>query len=155
VSQPFNPDLFVARWYCSKINPESMPEFAADALEAGHDGPALRRLAGPINPTSWDVGNLFKESLLEIGNVKILSKEQALIFLSRVTAADIVEGRVDPIRGAEILADCAMQAGYPPFLAEFLALAEMPRWGEYAPSRANLMESIFEQARLLLANTPG
>lgn len=132
-----------------------MPGFAADALEAGHDGPALRRLAGLINPTSWDVGDLFRQALLEIGNVKILSKDQALMFLSRTIAADIVEGRIDPVLGAEILAGYAMQAGYPDFLVEFFTLADMPRWGEHAPSRAVLVGSIIDEARLLLANVPG
>jgi hypothetical protein len=154
VPEPFNPDLFVARWYCSKVNPESMPEFAADALEAGHDGRALRRLAGLINPTSWDVGDLFKEALLEIGNVKVLSKEQALMFLSRTTAANIIDGRIDPLDGAETIAGYAMEAGYPESLVEFFALADMPRWGEHAPPRSKLVEDIFEQARLLLANDP-
>src|SRR5262249_22102880 len=50
----FDPNLFVARWYCSTVNPEEMPAFAADALEAGFDGPALRRLAALIRPTSYD-----------------------------------------------------------------------------------------------------
>jgi hypothetical protein len=154
VSQPFNPDLFVAKWYCSQINPESMPEFAADALEAGHDGRALRRLAGLINPTSWDVGDLFKKALLEIGSVKVLSKEHALIFLSRTTAADIIEGRVDPLYGAEIIARYAMEAGYPESLVQFFALADMPRWGQYAPPEGKLVQDIIEQARILIANVP-
>ena len=132
-----------------------MPEFAADALEAGHDGPALRRLAGLINPTTSDVGDLFREALLEIGNVKILSREQALIFLSRTTAADIVEGRIDPILGAEILAGYAMQASYPPFLAEFLELADMPRWGEHAPARNKLVQEIIMCSQILIENVPG
>ncbi len=132
-----------------------MPQFAADALEAGYDGPALRRLAGLVRPASSEVGNLFKEALLEVGNVKIASKEQALIFLSRITAADIVEGRIEPLHGAELLAAYAMQAGYPPFLAEFLELADMPRWGEYAPSRSKLIQEIIEYARILLDNVPG
>ena len=38
---PFDPNLFVAKWYCEKLLPEDMPGFAADALEAGFDGPAF------------------------------------------------------------------------------------------------------------------
>lgn len=151
----FNPDLFVTKWYCSKVSPEDMPQFAADALEAGYDGPALRRLAGLIRPTSRDVDDLFERALREIGTVRVQSKEQAYIFLSRQTAIDIVEGRIEPLRGAEILARHAMALGYPEFISEFLQLSEMPYWGEYAPAPKKLAQDIVEHARLLLANVPG
>jgi hypothetical protein len=153
--EPFNPDLFVAKWYCSKVLPEDMPQFAADALEAGYDGLALRRLAGLMRPTSRDVGDLFERVLREIGTVRVQSKEQALIFLSRLTAMDIVERRIEPLRGAEILANYAMALEYPYFIAEFVQLADMPCWGEYAPNRQKLAQDIIDEARLLLASIPG
>src|SRR5689334_5349410 len=114
--QPFNPDMFVAKWYCSTVGPEDMPTFAADALEAGFDGSALRRLAGLVHPTARDVGDLFERALHEIGTVKIQSEEQALIFQSRLVAIDIVEGKIEPIRGAETLARYAMALKYPDFI---------------------------------------
>jgi hypothetical protein len=155
MAEVFNPDLFVAKWYCSEVGPEDMPAFAADALEAGFDGPSLRRLAGLLKPTSGEIGTLFREALLEIGSVKIQTEDQAVLALSRATATGIVEGRMDPIQGAEVLARYAGKLGYPPFLAEFLELSEMPSWGDYAPSRRKLARDIVEQARKLLANGPG
>jgi hypothetical protein len=155
MKETFNPDSFVAKWYCSKVGPEDMPLFAADALEAGYDGPALRRLAGLIRPTSRDVGDLFRDALREIGKVKIQSKEQAVFSLSRETAADILQGRVDPVRGAEILARYAAMVGYPESLAEFLQLSEMPHWGDYAPNKQQLTQDILAQARELLDHLPG
>src|SRR5215467_1660351 len=106
----FNPDQFVAKWYCSKVGPEDMPQFAADALEAGYDGPALRRLAGLMKPNMREVGNLFQEALAEIGNVKIHSNQQAVLFLSRLVATAIVEGSIDPIRGCSLLSHYAFQS---------------------------------------------
>lgn len=150
----FNPNLFVARWYCSRVLPEDMPQFAADALEAGFDGTALRRLAGLLKPTTRDVGDLFQRALCEIGTVKVQSKEQALVFLSRLTALDIVERRIEPRRGAEILAGYAMALRYPDFIAEFVQLADMPRWGEYAPSPQKLAQEIIAEAQPLLAIVP-
>jgi hypothetical protein len=155
MKEVFNPDLFVAKWYCSEIWSEDMPTFAADALEAGYDGPALRKLAGLIKPTSVDIGDLFQRALNEIGTVKILSQIQAVYWMSRVVATDMVEGRTDPVKGAEILARYARMANYPPILAEFLSLEDMPYWGDYAPPRAKLVKDIIEQARLLLDNVPG
>jgi hypothetical protein len=155
VKDAFNPDLFVAKWYCSEVWSEELPAFAADALEAGYDGPALRRLGGLIKPTSEDIGDLFQRACDEIGTVKILSQRQAVYWMSRVVATDIVEGRIDPVKGAGILAGYARLVDYAPVLAEFLELGDIPYWGEYAPPRAKLIEDIIEEARMLLANVPG
>jgi hypothetical protein len=153
--QPFNPDMFVAKWYCSTVGPEDMPTFAADALEAGFDGSALRRLAGLVHPTARDVGDLFERALHEIGTVKIQSEEQALIFQSRLVAIDIVEGKIEPIRGAETLARYAMALKYPDFIAEFVQLIDMPHWGDYAPTTKKLEQDIVEEARRMLGSLPG
>jgi hypothetical protein len=155
MQETFHLDLFVAKWYCSKVGPEDMPAFAADALEAGYDGPSLRRLAGLIKPTSRDVGRLFQDALSEIGKIKIRSKEQAVLSLSRTVASEIVDGRLDPIEGAGILARYAGMLGYPAFLAEFLQLSEMPSWREYAPPQSQIVKDIIEHAQLLLTNVPG
>ena len=127
----FNPDLFVAKWYCSLLYPEEMPQFAADSLEAGYDGPALRRLAGMVKPTSTDIGDLFSQSLTEIGTVTVQNAEQAAIVLARMTARDIIEGRIDPLKGARFLAGLASSRNYPAYLVPFYQLAELPYWGEY------------------------
>jgi hypothetical protein len=155
MKEEFNPDLFVAKWYCSKVGPENMPGFAADALEAGYDGNALRRLAGLVRPTARDVGDLFERALHEIGTVKVQSEEQAFIFQSRQVAIEIVEGGIEPLRGAEILAGYAMALGYPAYIAEFVQLADMPRWGEYAPSAKKLEQDIVAEAREMLKILPG
>lgn len=132
-----------------------MPRFAADALEAGYDGYALRRLAGLVRPTARDVGDLFERALREIGTVKVQSEEQAFIFQSRQIAIEIVEDRIEPLRGAEILAGYAMALGYPAYIAEFVQLADMPRWGEYAPSAKKLARDIVAEAREMLKILPG
>jgi hypothetical protein len=80
--------------------------------------------------------------------------EQAVFFLSRVTAGDIVEGRIDPIQGNGILAGYAMRIGYPEHLVNFFELDDLPMWGEYAPPRDQLIRNIMEQARKFLANVP-
>jgi hypothetical protein len=155
MKETFNPDLFVAKWYCSFLYPEEMPQFAADALEAGHDGPALRRLAGMVKATSTDIGDLFKQSLIEIGTVTIHNAEQAAILLARMTARDIIEGRIDTLKGAIFLAGLASRMNYPAYLVPFYQLAELPYWGEYAPRRAQLIEDIINEARLLPASVAG
>jgi len=151
--KPFNPDLFVASWYAGRVGPEDMPAFAADALEAGYDGQSLRRLAGLIRPTARDIGDLFERALREIGTVTVRSKEQALFLLSRLVAADIIAGQIEPLRGAEILASYAMILQYPDSLVNFFQLADLPRWGEYAPDPQKLAADIVAEAHRLLAGT--
>ena len=154
MKEEFNPDLFVAKWYCSFAFPEDMPRFAADALEAGCDGPALRRLAGLVKPTSSDVGELFQQSVTEIGTVRVHNTEQAAVLLARTTAKDIVEKRLDPLKGAIFIAGLASAMNYPAYLMPFYELADLPLWGEHAPPRAKLVKDIIEEARLLLVNVP-
>jgi hypothetical protein len=154
VSRPFNPDLLAATWYSGTTPPEKWPRLAADALESGYDGPALRRLAGLTAATSRDDSEVFKGALKELGNTRIANREHALLFLSRTMAADIVDGRVEPLQGAVVIARYASMLNYPPFLADFYELVEMQFWGEYAPPTETLVLDIFEQARTLLANVP-
>jgi hypothetical protein len=154
----FNPDLFVAKWYCSYVHEEDMPGFAADALEAGYDGPALRRLAGLMKPTAMDVGDLFQQSLSEIGTVKIRDAKQAAVLLARTTVRDIIEQKIDPIRGAIVIAGLVHTLDYPDYLTPFLDLAELSDatyMGEYAPPRSQLIKDIIEQARKTLLHIPG
>ena len=41
----FDPHLVAARWYLECLDPESLPEFARNALEEGHDGRNLAQIA--------------------------------------------------------------------------------------------------------------
>lgn len=150
----FDPDLFAAKWYCSMVNPEDMPSFAADALEAGFDGPALRRLAGLIKPTSRDIGTLLDEVLDEIGEIKVRSKEQGIFKLAKTVAQAIVDGQIDPFQGAERLSHYAMEARYPAELVEFYQLADEPLWGDYARNRDAICADIIAEARKLIASVP-
>ena len=147
---PFDPNLFVAKWFCSLVGPEDMPGFAADALEAGFDGAALRRMAGLIRPTSLDVGGLFERALDEIGVVEIRSREQGVFKLARILAKAIVDGQVDPILGARGLSYYAFLAGYPEGLAQFDQLADEPSWGQYARSRDLIWADIISEAKKLI-----
>jgi hypothetical protein len=119
-------------------------------LEAGYDGVSLRKLAGLIAPTSRDVGDLFQNALQEIGT-KITSKEQGILFLSKITAADILEGRVDPAQGAAILAHYSRMLNYR-YLADFDQMSEMLDLGEYAPPKTQIIRDILAHARMLLSD---
>ncbi len=150
----FDPNLFVAKCHCGLVGPEDMPGFAADALEAGFDGPALRRLAGLVKPCSSDVGGLFDRAIDEIGTVEIRSKEQGIFKLAKILARAIVDGRVDPILGAQGLSHYAFRAGYPAGLAEFEQLADELQWGDHSRSRELICADIIAEAKKLIASSP-
>lgn len=154
MQETLNPDLFVAKWYCGFIHSEDLPEFAADALEAGYDGPALRRLAGLIKPASTDIVDLFEKALAEIGTVKIQNAQQAAVLVARSTARDILQERIDPFRGAACIARLAPALDYPAYLMPFYEFEDVQYWGEYAPPRAQLIKQIMEEVRVLLAGIP-
>ena len=46
-----DPGSIAAGWYLGDLNAEGLPTLARQALEEGHDGPNLRRLAGLLKPT--------------------------------------------------------------------------------------------------------
>jgi hypothetical protein len=74
-----------------------MPKLAWDALEAGLDGPAIRRLAALEFPTAFQVRELLGHAMEELGLVK-MSKEQAAIQLARMRAREILRSESDPLQ---------------------------------------------------------
>jgi len=149
----FDPNLFVARWYCGYVLPEDLPSFAADALEAGFDGYALRQLAGLVRPTSRDVGDLFVRSLGDMGLEKPGSIQEAILTIAKSVSKSIVDGTVDPFEGARRLSHLAQTAGYPESLAQFFFLTEELGIGEFARSRNLIRTDIVAEAEKLLAVT--
>ena len=146
----FNAKAFAARWYASLLFPEDVPELAADALEAGFDGPALRRLAGLIRPTSVDIFPWIDTALKEIGQVETLSREAALIEVGRSVAKQIVDGDLAPSEGCSRLAALAMLARYPAELTGFFQIDDEPRWGEYSRTQEERDNAILAEAREFL-----
>src|SRR5581483_5240776 len=64
-----------------------MPQIALDALEAGLDGKAIRRLAVLENPTYFEVAEVLPQVLQELGIAQITTGEAAL----RI-AKDLIQG---------------------------------------------------------------
>lgn len=149
----FDPNVFVARWYCGYVLPEDLPAFAADALEAGYDGYALRQLAGLVRPTSRDVGDLFVRALGDMGLEKPSSRQQANLTVAKSVSKSIADGTLDPFAGARRLSHLAQAAGFPEGLTQFFVLAEELDLGEYARSRDLIRKDIIAEAENLLAVT--
>jgi hypothetical protein len=80
----WEPYLLEARLALDEVRHRQFPAIACDALEAGLDGKTIRRVAGLIDPTSFEVAQLRPEFMREAG-LQTISCEQAL---GRLAAAE-------------------------------------------------------------------
>ena len=77
-----------------------MPGIACQAVELGHDGKSLRRLAGLSSPVRRDVVEMVDAAPRELGVQAPMTKQDAALLMARRVAGEIIEGRVEPYRGA-------------------------------------------------------
>src|SRR5713226_8480050 len=96
---PFLPQRPAARWFAGKLANSDWPATARDALEAGFDGRALRRLAALEKANHWDVVNFIEPALSEMGAPR-MSLEAALLWSAKDICRDIAGGSRDPLDGA-------------------------------------------------------
>lgn len=64
---PFDPQLVEAKLALGMVPADQMPPLAWDALEAGLDGPAIRRLAALVLPSGWETDELTPAFMAEAG----------------------------------------------------------------------------------------
>jgi hypothetical protein len=93
---PFDRNLLEAKLALNLIASRDMPTVAWDALEAGLDGGATRRLAALEHPTYFEVAEVLPHVLLELGLSTISIREAALRMAARM-AQDILHSGVDPL----------------------------------------------------------
>lgn len=90
---PLSPYLLAARWRSHDLYGEDMPRIAADLLEAGHDTPSLRRLAGEINiGSSSEVEPLVQRVFKELGVDFPITQDKANLIASRQIAREVISG---------------------------------------------------------------
>jgi len=94
----------VAAWRMAagRLRSEDLPEIATEALIRGLDSPALRLLAGQSRDDVRDSADLFRTAVGELG-IDLPDADTANWNLARRTASEIVEGRIEPSRGANAL----------------------------------------------------
>ena len=85
---------------------------AADALEAGLDGPTIRRVAGLIQPSGYETDHLTAAFMSEVCLAEI-SKKAAYARLVQTCAREIIETSADPLCSTRKLYDLWVAAEYP------------------------------------------
>ncbi len=92
----FDPRLIEAKITLDQIGFHEFPALAADALEAGFDGPAIRRMAAMVLPTGHEIDELRPQFQLEAGLVTV-SPTTACVRLATQRANEILDGDLDPL----------------------------------------------------------
>jgi hypothetical protein len=94
---PFDRDPIEARLALDLIASADVPQIALDALEAGLDGPATRRLVVLERPTYFEVAEVLPRVRQELGLAQI-TIGQASVRVARQMARDVLLGGDDPLR---------------------------------------------------------
>ena len=94
---PFDRHQVEARLALNLIGSVDMPQIAWDAMEAGLDGPAIRRLAALVHPTYFEVAEVMPRVMQELELSHITIGEAALR-IAKGLAREILGKGEDPLR---------------------------------------------------------
>jgi hypothetical protein len=97
-----NIEEIAARWTLAQIAGSEIPDIATQALVDGHDGPALRELAGTIDPALRDTAHRFETALEEL-QAPSMTRKEAVYILARRVAEQIINQTVKPYEGAKAI----------------------------------------------------
>jgi hypothetical protein len=93
----FDPRKAEARLALQLLPTSDMPVLAADALEAGLDGPAIRRMAALDSPTFFEIQAVLTQAMREMHLFR-LEKEEAAVRLAKLRAQEILADNSDPLK---------------------------------------------------------
>jgi hypothetical protein len=113
----FDPKIVEARIALNDILSTEMPSFACDALEAGFDGPNIRRLASLVQPSGFEVDQLLRPVMSEM-NLKDIPRDLAYARLAQSLARQVLSQGEDPLKFTGKLERLWMAAGYPSVLGD-------------------------------------
>jgi len=137
---PFDSQLIEAKLALSMIGPDEMPALAWDALEAGLDGPTIRRLAALINPSGWETDQIIPAFMAE-ADMKSISSQDAAIRVARHLAQRILSEELDPLAYSRYFEALWIRADYPTAIQEVGSLDDQKAVAEYiGQSEAELRE---------------
>jgi hypothetical protein len=91
----FEPRVTEARLALNLISSTEIPKLAWEALEAGLDGPAIRRLAAFEFPTFFQVQEVLPQAMKEMRLAR-LDKTAAALLLAKLRAQEILARNLDP-----------------------------------------------------------
>jgi len=126
-SVPFDSQLVEAKLALNMVGPEEMPSLAWDALEAGLDGPFIRRLAALVNPSGWETDQIESAFMAEAG-MKRISAGEASIRIARQLAIRILSEGRDPLEHTRNFELLWIRAEHPAEIQEAGCLDDAKAW---------------------------
>lgn len=115
---PFDQNAVEARLALNLISSTDMPRLAWDALGAGFDGPALRRMAAFELPTFFQIHEVLPRAMEEM-HIGKLGKTEAALRLARMRAGEILAANSDPFKHLRDFEHLWIEADYCHELAEY------------------------------------
>jgi hypothetical protein len=152
-SMSFDPELVEAQLALNRIGTTDMPKLvypeprrAWDALEAGLDGPATRRLAALHFPTFFQVREILPK-VLEEWHLKQIPKAEAALRLAKRRAREILQSNEDPLKHTSDFSQLWSESDYCAELGEYGPLDEEVYVARYCGRteheiRARLLEKL-------------
>jgi hypothetical protein len=142
----FDPRQVEARLSLGIVLPEEMPPIAWDALEAGYDGLAIRRMAAFDNPTGFETDLVLPKFMEEIG-LKRISKAEAARALVYAKAREILDTRQNPLHFCSAYYRLWISSEYSAELCELGNLDDAAAWLDSAEHEAYARDCLIEFTR--------
>lgn len=140
--------LMAALYQLRELLTDDLPEVATKALVDGLDSPSLRQLAGATTNNAFELEELLRRSLDELG-LGPATEETARQVLARHRAEQIVRGEIDPPTGAGRMWRTFLP-DYPDAVMPFLQLEDMYHDVFHAKERDRIAAEIIEEAKKYL-----
>ena len=107
----FDSRIVEAKLALNLIYSLDMPKLAWDALEAGFDGPAIRRLAALEFPTAFQIRDVQPRAMEEMHLAKI-SQGEAALRLAKIRAQELLRSDADPFKHLRYFEQLWIQTDY-------------------------------------------
>jgi hypothetical protein len=148
---PFDPEIVEEQLALGMIASSDTPKIAWDAMEAGLDGPAIRRLGSLEEPTWSEAEGALAKAMEEMHLRRLAIGEAALRFARR-RARDILQSGADPLRHTEEFWQLYLHSGYASEIVEFGTLHDEAHAAHCAgTSDAKIREWLIDELKNLLA----
>lgn len=107
----FDRHVIEAKLALNLIPPRDMPKIAWDALEAGLDGPAIRRLAALDRPTWFQTNEVLPSAMREMG-LQSVTKGEGAARIASSRAEEILRTGADPLKFTREFEQLWLATGY-------------------------------------------
>jgi hypothetical protein len=141
--------LYLSEKGLSHVETADLASWAASRITAGHETPAVRRLAQATGDIDAEADALFREAISEMG-WEWPSKKSALKRHAESILPSIVDGSMDPYDGCSHLYIISIFLGHPDYLYNWNGLF----WAREDLEVGELNELIIEEARQQLEGKP-